>query len=66
MLWFTVVKIESSLVFHCDHAFCLFPHLYCAGVILRASNNTCGPVEACRGLEGNCKVVRLRDVLHGR
>lgn len=46
------------------HRFSMFPHLYGIGIILRASNNTCGSVEACWGLEGNREVVRLWDVLH--
>lgn len=41
------------------------PHLDGVGVVLRAANHAGGPVEASRGLEGDCEVVRLRDVLHG-
>lgn len=41
------------------------PHLDSVGVVLRAADHARGPVEAGRGLEGDCEVVGLRDVLHG-
>ncbi len=40
-------------------------HLDGIGIILWAANHSGGPVEASRGLEGDCEVVGLRDVLHG-
>lgn len=41
------------------------PHLDGVGVVLRAAHHAGGSVEAGRGLEGDCEVVGLRDVLHG-
>ena len=41
------------------------PHLDRVGVVLRAPDHARGPVETRRGLEGDCEVVGLRDVLHG-
>lgn len=40
------------------------PHLDCIGVVLWAANHTSGPVETCRGLEGDCEIVGLWDVLN--
>lgn len=41
-------------------------HLHGVGVVLRAAHHSAAPVEARWGLEGDCEVVGLRDVLHGR